>query len=76
MSSNTPQVVLATGLTQMQDCTIKGCWNDNIISIGHFESIVVDKNVYEHGGGQNVRCLVKVKNGIAIATSYINKNLI
>lgn len=77
MSSNTPQVIVATGLTQMRDCTIKGIWNDNVIFIGqNRELIIVDKNIHEHGGGQNVRCLVKIENGIAIATSYANKNLI
>jgi hypothetical protein len=69
MSSNTPTEVIAYGKNNLlKDCVIKGHWNDNWITLGTIK-VWVDKNIHEHGGGQNTRCLVKIKDGNITATS-------
>ena len=70
MSSITPKKVVARGVAPLKDGKYKGIWNYNIITFGPSSStIIVNKDIYEHGGGQNVRCWVIIKNCTAIATS-------
>ncbi|MEK6828605.1 MAG: hypothetical protein AABY15_00630 [Nanoarchaeota archaeon] len=72
MTSITAKRVTAKGIAPLKDGIYRGLWKYNIITFGPYSTlnpIIVDKDIYEHGGTQNVRCRVVVKNCTAIATS-------
>lgn len=72
MTTITPKKVTAKGIAPVRDGIYKGLWNFNIITFGPssvINPIIVDKDIFQHGGVQNVKCRVVVKNCTAIATS-------
>lgn len=71
MSSNSIFTVIAKGKSNfIKDIKcIKGFWNENRIWLGGSLIVLVDKNIFENGGGGNCRCLVTVKDGNIVAKS-------
>jgi len=69
MSSTSDKKVVAVGLTNLPNMTAKGFWNNDEVEIPGMETIKVNRNIYENGGGGNCRCWVNIWNNIATVVS-------